>query len=172
MAKYVLNSISSSLDLWGPKEPKENLRKIRKTQEQTWKTTGKSLEIYLFSYFCFVFLSFSCGSLGPHNATNGHGQVLVSAFQGGALPRWCSSVQAFSAGLRAAKELEWKRKSRHEQIKKHTQKKTNEKINYRFFFYSRVVFPNFGPLDAKILNFWPQIRILRNKSSPEPAGNG
>ena len=33
-----------------------------------------------------------------------------------------------------------------------------------------VVFPKFWPLDAKILQIWPQIRILRQKSCLEPAG--
>ena len=34
-----------------------------------------------------------------------------------------------------------------------------------------VVLSNFWPLDANILKCWPQIRILRQKSCLEPAGN-
>ena len=33
-----------------------------------------------------------------------------------------------------------------------------------------VVFPNFWALDTGILQIWPNIRILREISSPEPAG--
>ena len=49
---------------------------------------------------------------------------------------------------------------------KKTEKGKNELKNK----LSEVVFPNFWPLDAGILNFWPKIRILREISSPEPAG--
>ena len=36
--------------------------------------------------------------------------------------------------------------------------------------FSEVVFPDSWPLDAGFRYFWPQIRILREISSPEPAG--
>ena len=51
--------------------------------------------------------------------------------------------------------------------------KTSELHDYLHhdYFNVSVVFPKFWPLDAQILNFWPQIRILRKISSPEPAGN-
>ena len=43
-------------------------------------------------------------------------------------------------------------------------KRTNEKYRIKQN-------PKFWPLDGQILNFWPQIRILRKISSLEPAGN-
>ena len=39
-----------------------------------------------------------------------------------------------------------------------------------FWFFLRFVFRNFRDLDTKIYEFWPRIRFLRQKSSPEPAG--
>ena len=46
-------------------------------------------------------------------------------------------------------------------------KKRGERIKKLIF---EIVFPKFWPLDAGILQIWPQIRILRQKSCLEPAG--
>ena len=43
--------------------------------------------------------------------------------------------------------------------------KTNKNIDF-----SNYAFPDFSLLDTKIGYFWPQIRILREISYPEPAG--
>ena len=47
-------------------------------------------------------------------------------------------------------------------------KKENNRLKNKC---SKLVFPNIWPLDAGIGYFWPQIRILREISSLEPAGN-
>ena len=38
----------------------------------------------------------------------------------------------------------------------------------KYLFYA--VFPKFWPLDGRTQRIWPQIRIPRQKSFPEPAG--
>ena len=52
-------------------------------------------------------------------------------------------------------------------VPSYDQKKGGERIKKIIF---EIVFPEFWPLDAGMLKFWPQIRILREISSLEPAG--
>ena len=51
---------------------------------------------------------------------------------------------------------------------KKRQKKENNKLKNKL---SEVGFPNFWPLEVKMEYSGPEIRILREISSPEPAGN-